>query len=539
MSNSIGSWIHTDSLSNVVNSIENRLTGLGQSGYDSISELEINESWIYQNTRFLFDCFYHNIWQVRRIVDMRPNQMSSAWGEFALETGDQTKIDDINDWLNGLRGIYKEGQMLANKDGCGFVIRLVDDGQEDFSQPIDYDNVKKVRYSRTFDRWEIYPHPDSYFRDVYDPEYYLIAVDPEEDVLNPMFGQTRVPDGTIFQENLSYFKIHKSRVIRFNGKFLNSHAIKRNHGCHASILPEFLQPMMRYVVAINHVGEATKSFEVVMFLIENLNQMLKTKPGEEAFKTRMLTNNAALSSMRAYVGDKSNEDMQLFSRNFSNIDNILQELRLEMQGAADMDAVELYQIHPSGMQATGQSQRLEKAFKIMNLCVEKYDENLVGSRLKDKVGDIELFLLSDESPFDSGLKKGEWSWKWNSSINLTPEEESEIRKRMAETDKINIDTEIYGASEARQRHMSVKFSTSLVLQSEKMPEEDVARINEKMIFKEKMIMEQKQMSEKEEKGKEPPKDTKNDAVEKFRPLIGTVIPDSDYDRIIQEIGEEN
>lgn len=458
---------HTDSIASVCNSISNKVTGLGKPGYDSIGQLEIDDNWIFQNTRFLYDTFYHNLWQVRRVIDLRPYQMGNAWGEFTVTDGDAKKIDKVNRFISSLKRKYQHGQMLANKDGIATIVRIVDDGQEDFSQPINVDNIKSIRYSRVFDRWEIFPDPKSYQGDIYNPEYYWVAINPTEN-----FGDmASIGDSDNFYTNLSikagFKRIHRDRILRFRGNYINSQAMERNHGCESSILPGFLMPLMRYLEAIGHIGESLKSFEFVVYMIAQLHDKLTGSINDtkslRSIEEKFRANRYTQSTLKAMVVDKDLEDIKVVSRNFSGVDKVIDKLILEMKGASGLDDIELFQEHPQGLQATGQSERMEKALKIMMLCDYEWSDNLIGVSSEGAIGDIGYYLLSDESPFKSDDIADEWSWQWNSAIELTPLEKAEVKEKYAQIDQINIESGVYDAATASQRYQGTKFNTEINL----------------------------------------------------------------------------
>lgn len=511
---------HVDSFQHLLTTIENRVTGLGRTGYDSLSSSQVNDTWLYQNQRFLYDTFYHNLWQVRRVCDLRPYQMGNAWGKFTLDYGDVNAVSKVNKFLDGLRRKYQQAQMLANKDGMSTIIRLIDDGQVDFSQPVDIDNIKSIRFSRPFDRWEIYPDPQSYLINPYNPEFYLAALNHEDQSLvahnSPI---SSIPD--IYKDFQSLYRIHRDRVIRFRGDFISASALQRNQGCESSILPGFLSPLMRYCEAMGYVGESVRSFELVVFLIDDLLAGMQTRLGQDNLSKRFLLNNSSMSSIRSLYADKKTEDVKLVSRTYGGVSDILQQLRLEMRGASGLDEIELFQEHPKGMAATGQSERLEKAMRIMQLCDYEWTDNLIGTPTDGIKGDIDYYLASDESPI-----KGtniDWDFIWNSAIALTPLEESELRERYAAIDKINIESGVYTPKIARDRYTSTEFSTDILIDESQMNElTQLDEDNKKM---------------KEELTLVSP--TKTDAVERFIPKDNQELPESDYDKILKELLQNN
>ena len=356
-----------------------------------------------------------------------------------------------------------------------------------------------------------FPDPTSYYENPYDPEYYLTAINPEDKSLGYQNVIT-LPKNEYRGGSTYFYRIHKSRILRFRGLFVNAYSLQRNQGWESSILPCFLYPLMRYLQALGHVGESVTSFELTVFLIENLIASMGDKEGRDNLRTRFAVNNSTMSSMRGLVADKSREDVKIISRNYGGVAAILDELRKEMQGASGLNAVELFQEHPTGMQATGQSERLDQAYKIMQLCDYEWSDNMIGIDSDGVYGDIDYYLLSKECSVNPDI---EWEWNWNSAINLTPMEEAELREKYVSIDAQNINSGVYSNMSARTRYENNKFNREINLL-----ENDVNLIKISQLNKEKKKQED---------------ELKNDAVEKFIPSSSKLLTDSDYESIIKEL----
>lgn len=422
--------MNTDGLSNVVNS----LTGLGVQGFDSIENTQIQYMG-YQNRNFLDNAF-ESMWQCRKVCSYLPSMMRMAWGTVTLGSGDHRVIEKTNNHLARLRSHYQNGQILANLYGGATIIRLINDGA-DPGEPINRDSIEYVRYSRIFDRWEVQPDPIEIQSNPYDPEYYVFYSN--YGMGNQLFSQ----------------RIHKSRVLRFRGAFLSPWRQRNNQGWEASQLMSFLTPLLRYLNAMGYVGEAMRDFEFLVFCISGLFNKIQTDEGEAEVLKRLRLNDSMRSVMRSQAIDKSTEDIKMMSRQFSGVDDILEKLKDEMIGASGLTKPQFYQEHPSGLAATGESERLAEANSIKALCEEKWDDLIKQ--------DAELFLLSKEG---LGKLPSDWGFSWNSLYAQTPLEESDIRYKTAQTDVLNIQMGIYSSQEARaSHHGGSKFDTNISLES--------------------------------------------------------------------------
>ncbi len=442
--------IKFDNLSEAIHSI-----GAGQSGYSF--ENPSSAGWFYQE-RWFYSQFYANSWHCQRVCNTRPMQMQGAWGKFELADGEIADANKVNRQFNYLRKKYCQAQISANRDGGASILRLIDDGR-DLSQPVDLNRIKSIRWSRVFDRWEIYTEPDSYEKNPLNPEYYLVALNGREKIGE----EVSAPEGSFFNESLFYYKIHRDRVVRFRGYYIDNHTLTRNQGWECSKLLPFLPPLLKYVDAMGYVSDSVKTFELVVFSVDQLFDMVEKQ--KERLIERMQLNQQSMSAIRSLMADLHREKVDIVSRRYQGVAEILQELRLELKGASGLDDIELFGEHPAGLQATGQSERLEKARQIKECCEYEWGHLLEGDL--DSIGDLGYYLLSKESPFNG--MPDDWEWIWNSSILLTPEEEADRRDKYAQIDQRNISSGIYAGEEARSRYSSSEFNTELTLM-DKMPE---------------------------------------------------------------------
>ena len=406
--------MNLDKLSHIVN----ELTGLG-TDYDTINSLNIRLGYnpLLKDRAYL-DSLYRNSWACKKVVEYKPIMMSRAWGEIKCEK-DSGLIDKAKIYCDRLKRKYREGQIVANLYGGATIVRLVEDGNL-MSEPINWERVKRIDYSRVYDKWELQPYlPDDEFNS-YEPMLYQFVG-----------GTTR--DGF---KGTEY--IHKDRIIRFRGKYLPPESFAENEHWECSVLDDFLEPYYRYTSGISYVGEALKNFEVMTFMVQGLFDIIAENDatGSQDYKKRMALLQQQVSSMRGITLDKDTEDVKFIERKFSNIDQVLDQLRQEMIASSGLTKPQFYQEHPSGLAATGESERLAEANDLLACQEEKWGEIIRQ--------DIQLIVNA------LGGKGLLWDWEWKTIYATTPNEDIDTRLKLAQMDKINIESGVYSAEEVRQ-----------------------------------------------------------------------------------------
>jgi phage-related protein (TIGR01555 family) len=385
-------------------------TGIGDD-YDSLQHLQVSRFLGFESDKNTFAHIYSNSWQARKVCEYYPLLMSDTWGKVSMEILDNDLLFAIAPYLDTLKNLYKEAQILANIYGGATVIRYVDDGQ-DFDQPINYAKIKSIGYSRVFDRWEVYPLYILPYEDVYNPDYYQYFT---------QMGDKKLTQGFI----------HQSRVIRFRGKYLPPELMRNNEYWEASLLHDFLEPYARYYMAYSRTLEAVRSSEIPVVGIENLAEKDDTVQVQQREIQRQWAQNKGI------VKDKDLIDIEFISRQFRGIKDLLFIAQQELIASSDLTKVQMYKEFPSGLQATGKSELMAEALGLRNR-----QENQWGSLIRE---DLNL-LMAMFCP------KSNYEWIWNNAYFSTPEEEASRRLTIAQTDKIFHEMQALSSEEIRESH---------------------------------------------------------------------------------------
>jgi phage-related protein (TIGR01555 family) len=443
------------------------------------------------DNRDSFSLLYRTLWQIQKVVDYFPNEMTKEWGKLTLKRNRKVQ-NEIDEATDNLREVFREGQKLANLYGSAMAVIYIEDGGELY-EPVNYDKIKSFQgYSRIFDRWELTIAPKSYSNnEPYNPEYYTLLT---------YSSNQKIPNNTF---------IHKDRILRFRGKQLPPYEQILNQGWEDSVLQPFLNPLKNYLAGYQYVTEALKDFEIMIVKIQDLNEKLSaSEQGYRAIKQRAKEVSIDASSQRGLWMDKETEEVQILSRNFSNVEKIVDIALREMIGASGIDPGEFYK-EKDQIKANSKEERLASANRILSLQEEKWGK-LIETQL-------DLIL----APYN--IKKSNRKWEWLSTYSPTENEKLEMDDQESITLDRYISNGVLTAEEVRSSVFD-NSDTKIMLNE----------VDKKNVLKEPENIEEKPLNETIEK-KENKKDAQ-DEVEKFVVQENLeLLPNSYYDIDLKDL----
>lgn len=241
----------------------NLLSGIGIKGRDKTA-----------HTTYIADARleYYELTQIyrgdgiaRRIIDQPVHDMYREW--FTLEGDTDGKIENTLRKLNAKKSL-KRAQRFGYLYGGALAILGINDGGKYFD-PVNENKIKSVEHIHVFDRWrvtlntaDLYVDPDL---DKYGkPEFYNIV---------PIYGAP--------------FRVHESRVLRFEGLDVSDQMRIQNQGWGDSVI----QPLYN---RLRGLGESYLSLENILdefilgiLTIDNLQELIAN--GKEALIQKRLT----------------------------------------------------------------------------------------------------------------------------------------------------------------------------------------------------------------------------------------------------------
>ncbi|MCA9683239.1 MAG: DUF1073 domain-containing protein [Myxococcales bacterium] len=348
----------------------------------------------------------------RRIVYREPEDALREGFVLVWEGLDPAVEGKVSRWLRRryhVVQLLKRARAFARAYGGSVVIAVADDGRRS-DEPLDLVNLRRVPKLFVRDRWEVQPAEqldlDPASHTYGEPEHYLLVNSPRN------------------------YRIHASRVIRFDGFDLPDRIRERQHGWGGSVFDLVFAELRNLGASMEDAAEAITLLTQGIFKIDGLLAAMDRTGGEELIARRYRALRLGLGTLGDIVIDKQREEYALEGRTFAGIGEILDILRSAIVAATDMPRVILMGETPAGLN-NGANAGEVRAW---------YD--FVGAQRSDIYEDallrlLEILLSAADSPtggvvpFDLGV---DWPKLWQ----LTEGEAATVRLTHAQaraTDK--------------------------------------------------------------------------------------------------------
>lgn len=426
----------------------NFLTGLGVAGYDKrmstrfhgnskLKEQELNDIYCGEGLGW-------------RIIEVLTEDINRK--PFTITGDDENKLAKELKKIKVLPKI-SEATRWALLHGGSIGVIGIDDGNY-LDEPVNEQNIRAITHVHVFDRWRVVWTSTDLYSDPSSPKYgtpeYYTVYPINTGVITAPRGYTsmreRAKEG-IF-ENVGYFKVHESRVMRFNGKLVPlQERIKNNYWDDS-----YLQGVYE---RLRGLGEAYAGVETV--ISEYILGVLRMK----GFAGMIASNQDAVPVKRLQMIDQAKhilnsilldaeEEYQRLSANVSGLSQLIDALILGLSAVTGIPVTVLMGQAPAGLNATGASD------------IRRYYDKISGMREYMHRNAIEMLvryiMLSKQSAF-GGKEIKDWEIEFPSLWELTEKEQAELRKTVADADAIYIDRGVLDPGEvAKSRFGGNKYS---------------------------------------------------------------------------------
>ncbi len=376
--------------------------------------------------------------------------------------------------------------------GSAYILVNVEDGRHP-SEPVDYDNIRTVKWIRAMTPVELY---------VLEKNYSL-----DEEYLEPEW-YTFVSYGAEVVE-----KVHRTRVIRFIGEALPRHLYIANHYKHDSVLNNIYAQLSNYALAIQSIGFGVAEFSQAVFKIKGLSQLILSGNADKVIE-RMQVMNQSRSLVRAIVLDDT-EDFDRLSGKFNGLDELIDQLKKDLVARTNIPHNILFNDaagHGGSMLSSGANGESERSDWAME--VAEYQ----STRLKSPLMTLLKTILCSKDitlPFQGSLDIENLEITFQNDRPMTPKEEAESYANISATDAELVREGILLPAEVRKSRFSddgtfSKFNISVEIGSD----EDYKKELEE---KQKMAMKGEDKEEEDDdadKGETTGKDNENKEKEK-------------------------
>lgn len=378
-------------------------------------------------------------WIPKRIVDIVAEQ-STRKGFKVLFGGEGAAAQEVAGVEQIIESLYiLENFLLASKNarlyGGSVILLYIDDGRP-ADQPVDKRNIRSIEGMEVLDRWQIAP---------------MIEEDNLYDYSKATYYQI-ISGDLIRQPQLT--RIHKDRILRFDGEWLPYRIRQRNYGWGMSSLQTVYDSFKHYWTGLNSAATLLTEFDIFVHKLRGLSTMLAA--GKEAdVRNRLVLNDMSKSVYRGYAIDAEKEELEFVSRNFAGIGEVLEKLRVDIIGASQIPHTILFGESPSGLGSTGRSEERDFA---------KYLGDYQGAHYKRPLQKLmEMIMLSKDGP-TRGRLPDSWRIKFNDLFELNEREKADVRARVAAVDGRYIQLGVLSPKEvADARYGGSEWSMELTL----------------------------------------------------------------------------
>lgn len=314
--------------------------------------------------------------------------------------------------------------------GMSCALILADDGQE-LSEPININRLRRINGLEIFDKRDIYPDTTSIYlgTDIRDanfgkPEFYMISP----------------PNG-------NQFKVHRSRLLIFDGEMLPKIERIANNGAGLSCLDGVPVALNRVKTAMNKTIDIMDKVSTSLLKLEGLSNLLAREDGTQAVIRRLELIDYSRRINGSVAVDKEDE-YGIFNIPLTGLTDIIQEFEQALCAVTGYPFTVLFGRSPAGMNSTGKSD-----LQIYYDTVRRIQRRKIRPALEYLV---RLIQLAKEGP-TNGKELEKWSIKFKAIEPLNDLEQANVDKTQAEVRAAVVklvfdlvDNQLLDATQARQ-----------------------------------------------------------------------------------------
>lgn len=314
--------------------------------------------------------------------------------------------------------------------GMSCALILADDGQE-FDQPINLKRLRRVSGVEVFDKRSVMEDSASLYYDT--------------DVRDVNFGKAEYY--TITPPNGNLFKVHRSRLLIFDGETLPKLERIANNGAGLSCLDGIPAAINRVKTSMDKTIDIMDKVSTSLLKLQGLSNVLQTEQGTKDVIKRLDLIDYSRRLNGSVAIDKDDE-YAVFNIPLGGLTDIIQEMEQYVCAVTGYPFTKLFGRSPAGMNATGQSD-----MQIYYDKVRSYQKRKLRPALEYLV---KLIQLSSEGP-TQGKELEKWSIKFKAIEPLDDLEQANVDKTQAEVRAAVVklvfdlvDNQLLDATQARQ-----------------------------------------------------------------------------------------
>ena len=346
--------------------------------------------------REVLEVLYRESWGVKKFIDIPVDDMFWHSREFA-EDANKRAVEAIKDFefIEAIAQAIKAARLY----GSGLMVLVCTD--DDQMKPLRPERVRQGDFKNII-------VADRYNATIMDK-----GRDPED---RETFGKP-----TSYQIHTDYggtFMVHPSRVIRFDGltPLTNRQSAVYDGDWGTSELTPILRQINQDEAVNAAVSQLVTEASYDVLKVDDLEERMKGRGGE-SIEDLVAALNMNKSVFRMILMDSGSE-IDRKPANFSNLDKVMNEIRLRLAAAADIPATRFWGQAPLGLNSTGEGDLHNYALRV---------EALRAKTITPVLKKLDTLVLRS-----AGIRSEPPEYKWPSLIDLSEEAQANARKIGAE-----------------------------------------------------------------------------------------------------------
>lgn len=277
----------------------NAMTGIG-------TAKDKRENSTFQYGTVLDDSTLVNLYEseglATGIVNTPVSDMTREW--FYIEADPENYIINYLSSLCAKKAV-KEALTWGDLFGGAMIFIGVNDGLSS-EKPVNEANIKSIDYLEVYDKRNISFQPDNFYKDKRKPNFGKPEI---YEINNPSMG--------------SYFKVHETRLLRFDGALLPKTERNQRQGWGGSVLQKAYTRLRDVCDSLSGVANINTEFIMGVLKITNLQQLLASKEGQKALHDRIEVMDMVKSMLNTIVLDKNEEYERVTSIGVSGLRDLV------------------------------------------------------------------------------------------------------------------------------------------------------------------------------------------------------------------------
>ena len=394
----------------------NAVTGTGTPGKDRTPASRFVPSKLHKDLTQMGN-MYESEGFAKRIVDVYAEEMVRKW--LAVEGDPEEEIISYMGQIKAKQNILASLKW-ARLYGSSIVVMLIDDGRE-LDEPVNLAAINSVVGLRPVDLTQLsIQNTADWYNDPGDVDYGM----PEIYTISPPRYIS-----TANATSQSTYRVHESRVLRFDGEIVPQAMMSDNGGFGQSVLT----PVYNYLINLSQsyatTAEIMLGIVLPVFGIKNLASLVQTDDGVAALKTRMEILAYCQSVNNGVIMDAEGETFDKMTTSVTGIPEIIVQFGLALSAVTGIPYMVLMGESPGGLTASS-----DNTIRAWYDAIASEQEESLGPQITKLVSYI---MLSSDNPL-TGKTIDDVKIKFASLWQYDEPTQVDMKNKQAQTDQIYI-----------------------------------------------------------------------------------------------------